>query len=249
MRFLSSIFFTAILTLVLCASSAPAQTPQPVGTISGQITDNSGNAIANATVTLVGDQTGTQVTHSDASGNYSIGYYSNHSIRVTPNKPFYVFDPASVGFVSSRPLSGDIPLSFKGTQTPFIVFSFPVLMTEENSLRALALDSVTQMRDPFPIITSHNFSSDQRTRITLFAVGAELNQGESLSNVTAQAEDSLHQTYNLPVESVRRVPGQDWLSQVVVKLPDGISNAVEVWVTIKVRGSGSNKVLIKVKPS
>jgi hypothetical protein len=44
------------------------------------------------------------------------------------------------------------------------------------------------------------------------------------------------------------VPGYDWLTQVVVKLPDELGSAVEVSVSINFRSATSNKVLIKVKP-
>jgi len=90
-------------------------------------------------------------------------------------------------------------------------------------------------------------SSDQRTRISLFAVNIKL--GETASNVTAQAEDSLHHISPLPVEYVGTVPGLNWLTQIVVKLPDALINAGDVSVGINVRGVASNKALIKIRPS
>ncbi|PYS24520.1 MAG: hypothetical protein DMF72_04710, partial [Acidobacteria bacterium] len=68
----------------------------------------------------------------------------------------------------------------------------PTLLTEGNTNRAIALDSVTLVRDPFPISTLLNFGPDQRTRVMLFATGLELMTGENISVVTAQAEDSGH---------------------------------------------------------
>src|SRR5262249_30925608 len=65
----------------------------------------------------------------------------------------------------------------------------PVLLMEANSNRAIALDSVTMVRDPFPVATSNNFSSDHRTRVTLFAINVEPGPGEV--SLTAQAEDSM----------------------------------------------------------
>jgi hypothetical protein len=82
----------------------------------------------------------------------------------------------------------------------------------------------------------------------LFAVNVDLRPGENVSVVTAQAEDSTHRSYPLQVESIAKVPGYDWLTQVVVKLPDELGSAVEVWASINVRSLTSNKVLIKVKP-
>src|SRR5205814_2550237 len=44
----------------------------------------------------------------------------------------------------------------------------PALPTEVGTDRAIALDSVTLMRDPFPLIDPFNLSSDKRTRVVLF---------------------------------------------------------------------------------
>jgi uncharacterized protein (TIGR03790 family) len=124
----------------------------------------------------------------------------------------------------------------------------PVLLTEENSNRAAALDSVSWMRDPFPALTPYNFSQDQQTRLMLFATNLELLPGETSSAVTAQAEDDAHRIYPLAVEYVGKVPSLDWLTQVVVKLPGEIRNAGDVWVSINLRGAPSNKVMVRIKP-
>lgn len=120
----------------------------------------------------------------------------------------------------------------------------PTLLTEENTDQALALDSVTFVRDPFPLTTPYNFSSDQRTRIMLFAVGLELMPGEDASVVTAQAEDSAHRIYPLAIEYLGKVPDFDWLTQVNVRLPDSLATPGDVLVSISMRGAASNKVVI-----
>jgi uncharacterized delta-60 repeat protein len=122
------------------------------------------------------------------------------------------------------------------------------ILTEPNSERAIAFDSVTMMRDPFPISTNQNFSGDQHTRIMLFAINLELQPGEAFSVVTAQAEDSQHRVFPLPVEYVGKVPGFSWLSQVNVRLRDELANAGDVQVSISLRGVASNKALISIKP-
>ena len=132
------------------------------------------------------------------------------------------------------------------TITPNIT-SPPILLTDVNTNRSIALDSVTFTRDPFALTTLLNFSSDQRTRIILFATGLELMPGESISVVTAQAEDSAHRIYPLTVEYVGKVPTFDWLTQLNVRLPDGIAGAGDVLVSISVRGAVSNKVIIGVR--
>jgi hypothetical protein len=123
----------------------------------------------------------------------------------------------------------------------------PVLLTEANSERAIALESVTLSRDPFPLVTEHNFSPDKRTRIIFLATNVDLIASENLSALTAQLEDA-HNTYPLEVEYVGKVPNFEWVTQVIVKLPVAITDVGDVRVSIKLRGAASNKVIIKIKP-
>jgi uncharacterized protein (TIGR03437 family) len=125
----------------------------------------------------------------------------------------------------------------------------PKLLAEENTGRAIALESVTWTRDPFPLIATHNFSSDRRTRVMLFAADVEWGQGEGVSAIAAQAEDSRQMTYPLTVEYAGKVPTLDRLIQVIIKLPAEMESAGDVWVSINVRGVISNRVLISIKPS
>ncbi|HVQ37355.1 MAG TPA: PQQ-dependent sugar dehydrogenase [Pyrinomonadaceae bacterium] len=123
----------------------------------------------------------------------------------------------------------------------------PVLLTEVGNDRAIAFDSVTMMRDPFPLQTLFNFSADHRTRVILLASGADLLAGETSSAVTAQAEDSLLVIYPLTVEFVGKVPGFDWLTEVVVKLPETVTGNGDLLVSINLHGTTSNKVRIRIQ--
>jgi hypothetical protein len=107
---------------------------------------------------------------------------------------------------------------------------------------------VNWLRDPFSISTIYNFSADGHTRIMLFAMNVELQAGESLSIVTAEAEDAQQTVYPLIVEYVGNTPNQNWLAQINVRLPDNLANAGNVLVSIKVRGVQSNKVLVTIRP-
>ena len=71
--------------------------------------------------------------------------------------------------------------------------------------------------------------------------------GETISVVTAQTEDSAHTTYPLTVEYVGKVPNFDWLTQVNVRLPDGISGPGDFLVSISLRGAMSNKVIVGIR--
>jgi hypothetical protein len=124
----------------------------------------------------------------------------------------------------------------------------PILLLDENSNRGAVLDSVTWVRDPLPVFTTHNFSADGRTRVMLFAMNVELQAGENFSIVTAEAEDSQQTVYPLIVEYVGNVPNLNWLAQINLRLPDNLANAGNVLVSIKVRGVQSNKVLVSIRP-
>jgi glucose/arabinose dehydrogenase len=123
----------------------------------------------------------------------------------------------------------------------------PTLITEQNTDRAIAFDSVTMVRDPFPLITLLNFSSDQRTRVMLFATDAELLPGENSSAITAQAEDSAHTVYSLPVEFVGKVPGFSLFTQIVIKLPDNLPGNTDVFVSVTLHAKTSNKVRLTIR--
>ena len=122
----------------------------------------------------------------------------------------------------------------------------PTLLTEENSPRAVALDSVTLIRDPLPVVNRNNFSVDRRTRLALFAINIELLPGENASAITARARDSQSRNYTLNVEFAGKVPTLDWLTQVVVRLPDELAQAGDVWLSINLHEQTSNEVLFNV---
>ncbi|MGI9065164.1 MAG: FG-GAP repeat domain-containing protein [Pyrinomonadaceae bacterium] len=238
------------LTLALntCTGSPP---PTPTFTISGGVTDGNGQGIGDVTMILVSDVAAPQIVFTNQSGNYVFTYEANlsHNLRVTPSKSGFSFNPQAISFVSSTTVTGDKTASFTGTpsSTP-PSGQIPILLSRENSQHALALDSVTLTSEPFAITNIHNFSPDQRTRVSLFAVNVELGPGETSSVIEAQAEDQGGQIFPLTVEYFGSVPNFGWLKQVIVKLPDEIANSVEVRVSLKVRGTAGNKVIVKVKP-
>lgn len=135
--------------------------------------------------------------------------------------------------------------------TPLSAPPPPKLLTTQNrdgsdSGRAAALDSVTMTGEPFSVLTTHNFSPEQQTRLSLLAYDMELRSGEGSSVITAQAEDSQHKVYPLAVEAVRQVPGWEWITQVVVILPMELGNAGDVSISVNLRGVPSNKALVRL---
>jgi hypothetical protein len=123
----------------------------------------------------------------------------------------------------------------------------PILAAEENSQppRAIALDAVLFVRDPFAINNLNYFGSDKRTRVSLFATNLSVTAGMV---VTALAVDSNQNSHPLTVESVGTLPAFLGFTQIVVKLPDGIVVADDLRVTITVRGRTSNVVRVAVTP-
>ena len=121
----------------------------------------------------------------------------------------------------------------------------PTLLTEQNSQRAIALDSVTFLRDPVAVVNQNNLSQSRRTRVALFGINLDLMQGENASAVTATARDSRSRTHNLSVEFVGKIPNLD-LTQVVVRLPDELAQAGDVWISVSLRGQTSNEVLFNI---
>lgn len=164
------------------------------------------------------------------------------TINVTVNSDT-TFEPSETFFVNlSNPSNATISDN-QGVGT--IVDDGPVLATEENSQRAIALNSIFLFREPFAITNPGFFGTDQRTRVALFATNLTLTPGLV---VTAEAVDAQQTTHQLQVEFVGSLPGFPEITQLNVKLPDGIIVASELQVRITVNGRVSNVVLVGVKP-
>ena len=124
---------------------------------------------------------------------------------------------------------------------------FPVLLTEQNTNHAIALDSVTMTRDPFSLTSSVNFSADQHRRVSLFVWKLGLLPGDTVANVTVLAQDDQGRVYNLTVEAVALVTGLNDVTQVVVRLPDDVIGAPrDLGVTVQVRGVVTNTAFISI---
>ena len=170
-----------------------------------------------------------------------------------------VFDPATgtaSGFATniSTPVDlkvgadGSLYYLARGSGAVFRVqFTDPILISEANSDSAIALDSVTFIRDPFPLTNPFNFSADRRTRLMLFGMNMDLLPGENSSAVTARAEDAALSVYPLTVEFVGKVPGFDWLTQIVVRLPDNTPAGQSLLISATLRGKTTNKVRVRMQ--
>jgi uncharacterized protein (TIGR03437 family) len=123
----------------------------------------------------------------------------------------------------------------------------PILLTEDGTDSAIAFDSVTMMRDPFPLANVFTFGSDNRTRVMLFGVNLTLLQGENSSAVTARAEDAQLNVYPMTVEFVGPVPNLPGVTEVLVKLPDNLPTGQDVLLSVTLHGQTSNKVRFRLR--
>ncbi len=122
----------------------------------------------------------------------------------------------------------------------------PTLISQPDSTRAIAFDSVTHRREPFTTTSDIKFGSDSATRIMLFAMNLQLQPGETASAVTADAEDANHTLYPLTVEFVGPVPDNPWASSVIIRVPANLPATGDVLVGIKYRDLESNRVRVGI---
>ncbi len=123
----------------------------------------------------------------------------------------------------------------------------PVIVTEQNTDIAIALDSPTELRDPFALVNQFNFSADHRTRLSLFVENLNLLPSENSSAVSALAENSSGTDFPLLVEFVGKVPGFEQFTQVIVRLDSGIPANQPIFVSVTLRGQTSNKARVRMK--
>jgi uncharacterized protein (DUF1800 family) len=123
----------------------------------------------------------------------------------------------------------------------------PIVLTDENSTRAIAVDSLTRMRDPFPVSSSSFVASaDTRTRVLVFVLNLDLLAGEGANALTADGEDSNHRLYKFKVEDVRAVPSFGGLQQVILRLSDDIGDVGDILLRLNLHGVASNRVRISI---
>src|SRR5262245_4806566 len=102
--------------------------------------------------------------------------------------------------------------------------SAQILITKDNSARAVAVESNTLVSEPFATTSPVQFSPDNRTRVILLARNVNLLEGDTAGSITADAEDGSHTHYPLTVEYVGSVPSFSWMTAVIVRLNDALGD-------------------------
>ena len=125
----------------------------------------------------------------------------------------------------------------------------PVLLTDSQTGRAIILSSVTHLRDPLPFASDTNLASDRRTRLLLFARNVDWLRVNPNAPLTVLAEDSSHRTFNLTVEHAAVHPNLNWLTEIVVRLPDELSNGGVLKITVNAAGFVSNQTSVTIVPA
>ena len=119
-----------------------------------------------------------------------------------------------------------------------------VLISEANSTRAIAFESVTFRREPFTL--SSPFASDGRTRIMVFALNLGLAPNEDASAITADLETASHTHYPLRVEYAAPLSSLPWLSSIILRLSDDLVDTGDVLIGLTLHGLKSNRVRIGI---
>lgn len=122
----------------------------------------------------------------------------------------------------------------------------PILISQTESTRAVALESVTMKAEPFPLTSSFAFGSDTRTRICIFAMDVELLTGEGANAFTADVQDGTGKIHHLGVEYAGRVPNFPGITMIIVRLADGLGDVGDVLLRLNLHGMSSNRVRIAI---
>ncbi len=134
----------------------------------------------------------------------------------------------------------------------------PVLLSRENSTRAVAIDYASGRSEPFGV-TARTKTRDFRNRgaiaaksseprIVLYAMNVRRFPDENASAFTAHAEantnDGTRRQYRLRVVQVNQVAGKEWMTGIVVVVPSELANVGDALIQIAFRGVGSNRVRV-----
>ncbi|MGH9943572.1 MAG: DUF1800 domain-containing protein [Pyrinomonadaceae bacterium] len=127
-------------------------------------------------------------------------------------------------------------------------FAAPTILTDPNSTRAIAIDSLTHLSEPFPLQSPGQVAStaDRRTRVMLFVMNLELLAGEGINALNVEVEDGTRRVFPLKVEAVNDVPGFESIKAVVVRLHDELGDSGDVLIRVSLHGVSSNRARIAI---
>jgi uncharacterized protein (DUF1800 family) len=122
----------------------------------------------------------------------------------------------------------------------------PTLLSQINNTRAIALESISLKAEPFSPTTPVPFSTDNRTRIAIFARSVQLLAGEGANAFTCDAQDVNGKRYPLKVEYAGQVPNFTGITMIVVRLSDEMGDLGDVLIGLNLHGMISNRVRVGI---
>ncbi len=126
------------------------------------------------------------------------------------------------------------------------------LLLEETGApnHAAGLDSITFLRDPFPVLnqTNLNLGPDRNTRVLIFVRNLQLASNDTAAAVMVTLVDSNNQRYDVVAENLWFYSNSDLqFSHISFRLPDTLAPGA-CQIQIKVHGEISNIGFIQIKP-
>lgn len=181
-----------------------------------------------------------------------IAFTSNRDTVTSGGQGYAVYVTASDGSnprrVTDLSLSAQSP-AWRPAETPAPTPGAPVLVTEQGTGRAVALDSVTLTREPLPVHTGNNFSADRRTRALLFVGNVDAARLEAGLAVEVRFADAVQRVFVVRPEAVRSVAGLAGVVQLTVRLPEELAAGGDVQVSVTAGGAASNSAPLRISPS
>lgn len=205
--------------------------------ISGQATNPKGDAMRGVSIALTG--TDFPSIQTDLIGHYSFMVRPGANYTITPTKLPYTFDPVSTTITN---ITTDKVVNFKAHVNPGI----PILVSGFDSARALAVDAVFSLVEPFSLDYSFPWSPDRRTRVVLHVENIDLSAPDSKLALVVELEDSSHNIYPLTVEYAAPMTDVDGTNRVVVRLNDNLTVGRDYLIRISYRGVCGQPLLIAI---
>lgn len=161
-------------------------------------------------------------------------------------------EPDETFLVNISPCNGDVTVG-KGQAVGTIInddLPMKLILDESGpeSNQAAVIDSLLSLRDPFPVINAANLlnqGTDKNTRVIVFVTNLQLAQGETASSVIVNLVGINNESYNLPAEDVRPVPGFNF-TQVIFRLPDNLAPGT-CTIKVKAHSQESNAGTIRIR--